>query len=70
MLVTSIFSFSFNVFKSPLFQGRQKSGLCGKELIYEMHKKQYINVCNNEIIPQKTKRVDGWVIRSRKQCVV
>ena len=32
MLVTSIFSFSHNVFKSHLFQGCQKSGLCGEEL--------------------------------------
>ena len=31
MLVTSIFSFSHVVFKG-LLQGRQKSGLCGKEL--------------------------------------
>ena len=31
-LVTSIFSFSHHVFKSLLSQGRQKSGLCGKEL--------------------------------------
>ena len=32
MLVTSIFSFSHNVFKRLLFQGREKSGLFGKEL--------------------------------------
>ena len=32
MLVTSIFSFSHNVFKSLLFQGHSKSGSCGKEL--------------------------------------
>ena len=32
MLVTSIFSFSHNVFKRPLSQGREKSELCGKEL--------------------------------------
>ena len=31
--ITSIFSFSHNVFKRLLFQGRQKSGLCGKDLI-------------------------------------
>ena len=30
--VTSIFSFSHNVFKSFLSQGRLKLGLCGKEL--------------------------------------
>ena len=30
--VTSIFSFSHNVFKRLLSQGRLKSGLCGKEL--------------------------------------
>ena len=33
MLVTSIFSFSHNVFKSLPFQGCLKSGLCGKGLI-------------------------------------
>ena len=32
MLVTSIFSFSHNVFKRLLLQGREKSGLCGKGL--------------------------------------
>ena len=32
MLVTSIFFFSHNVFKRLISQGRQKSGLCGKEL--------------------------------------
>ena len=32
MLVTRIFPFSHNVFKSLLFWGRQKSGLCCKEL--------------------------------------
>ena len=32
MLVTSIFMFSHNVFKSLFFQSRQKSGLCSKEL--------------------------------------
>ena len=31
MLVTSIFSFSHNVFKSFLIHGRYKAGLCGKE---------------------------------------
>ena len=31
-MVTSIFSFSYNVSERPLFQGRLKSGLCGKEL--------------------------------------
>ena len=34
MLVSSIFSFSHNVFKRLLFQGRQKLGLCGKELTH------------------------------------
>ena len=33
MLVTSIFSFSHNVFRRPLSQARQKLGLFGKELI-------------------------------------
>ena len=33
MLVTSIFSFCHYVFKKLLFQGRQKSGLCGKGLM-------------------------------------
>ena len=33
MLVTSIFSFSHNVFKRHLSQGCLKSELCGKELI-------------------------------------
>ena len=33
MLVTSIFSFSLNVFEGLLTQGRQKSGLCGKDLM-------------------------------------
>ena len=32
MLVTSIFSFSHNVFKSLLLQGPKKSELCGKEV--------------------------------------
>ena len=32
MLVTSIFSFSHNVFKRFLSQGREKLKLCGKEL--------------------------------------
>ena len=32
MLVTSIFSFSHNVFKIGLSYGREKSGLCGEEL--------------------------------------
>ena len=32
MLVTSIFSFTHNVFKRLLFQGHEKLGLCGKEL--------------------------------------
>ena len=32
MLVTSIFFFSHNVFKRLLSWGREKSGLCGKEL--------------------------------------
>ena len=32
LLVTSIFSFSHNVFKMFLSQGCEKSGLCGKEL--------------------------------------
>ena len=32
MLVTSIFPFSHSVFQSLLFEGRQKLGLCGKEL--------------------------------------
>ena len=31
MLVTSIFSFSHNVFKRLLSKGVKKSGLCGKE---------------------------------------
>ena len=39
MLVTSIFSFSYNVFKSPLFQSLLKSGLCRKELKEKMQKK-------------------------------
>ena len=34
MLVTSIFSFSHNVFKRLLFQGCLKSKLCGKELTH------------------------------------
>ena len=32
LLVTSIFSFSHNVFKRLLFQGHEKSVLCGKGL--------------------------------------
>ena len=31
-MVTSIFSFSYNVFKKLLFKGRKKLGLCSKEL--------------------------------------
>ena len=34
MLVTSIFTFSHSVFKRLPFQGRFKSGLCGKELSF------------------------------------
>ena len=34
MLVTSIFTFSHNVFKRLPFQGRFKSGSCGKELSF------------------------------------
>ena len=33
MLITSIFSFSHNVFKSPLCQGHLESGLYGKGLM-------------------------------------
>ena len=33
MLVTSIFSIYHTVFKKPVCQVREKSGLCGKELI-------------------------------------
>ena len=36
MLVTSIFSFSHNVFKRVFTQGSQKSGLCGKELTFTL----------------------------------
>ena len=32
MLVTSIFSFSHNVFRKLLFQGHKNFGLCSKEL--------------------------------------
>ena len=39
MLVTSIFSFYLNVFKSFLFQDRSKSGLCGEEL-------NFVILCN------------------------
>ena len=35
MLVTSIFSFSHNVFKRLLPQCHKKSGLCGKELTFK-----------------------------------
>ena len=41
MLVTSIFSFSHNVFKSFLFQGCLKSGLFGKGLMQEYKYKDY-----------------------------
>ena len=41
MLVTSIFSFSHNVFKRTPIQGRLKSGLCGKELIEIKFRKKY-----------------------------
>ena len=34
MLITSIFSFLHNVFKSLLCQGHLDSGLCGKNLNY------------------------------------
>ena len=40
MLVTSIFSFSHNVFKSLLLRGCKKSGLCGKVLIETGKEKQ------------------------------
>ena len=40
MLVTSILSFSHNVFKWLPSQGRQNSGLCGKELINSAPKQQ------------------------------
>ena len=36
MLVTSIFSFTHNVFKSLLFQDYQKSGSCSKEFNYTL----------------------------------
>ena len=45
MLVTSIFSFSHNVFQSLLSQSPQKLRLCGKELshghIFSQFKKPY-----------------------------
>ena len=41
MLVTSIFSFSYNVFKGLPFEGRKKLGLCGKELsLFIIHKSE------------------------------
>ena len=48
MLVTSIFSFSHNVFKRLLSQGRQKSGLCGKELMTLLKKASENNVGKEE----------------------
>ena len=39
VLVTSIFSFSHDVFKSLFFSGSLKSGVCGKELISWRKKK-------------------------------
>ena len=44
MLVTSIFSFSYNVFKRLPFQGRLKSGLYGKEL-------SSVKILLNELAP-------------------
>ena len=47
MLVTSIFSFSINVFKILLPQGSSKSGLCCKEII------KYYFHSNGEIVKKK-----------------
>ena len=47
MLVTSIFSFSHIVFQSLLLLGRQKSGLCGKQLMMDgLHDQKYLTFSN------------------------
>ena len=48
MLVTSILSFSYNVFKRLTSQGRYKSGLCGKwlKLINFMDQQLHDNLLN------------------------
>ena len=51
MLVTSIFSSTHNVFKRLLIQGRQKSGLCSKEL----NKSKILSPRKGLTIYQKTK---------------
>ena len=46
ILVTSIFSFSYNVFLKDLsLSGREKSGLCGKELVDDRGKLSFS--CND-----------------------
>ena len=40
--VTSVFSFSQNVVKSPALQGHLKSGLCGKELMEQEQVKSLV----------------------------
>ena len=47
MLVTSIFSFSHNVFKRLLCQGHSKLGLCGKEF---REKEENINAENQHFL--------------------
>ena len=47
MKVTSIFSFSHNVFKSILSQGCYRSGLCGKELTLSL---LLINMVFNSLV--------------------
>ena len=57
MLVTSIFSFSQNVLKSLLSQGRLKAGLCGIELMhltfYQMT--SFLTVQNKAFADEKIK---------------
>ena len=50
MLVTNIFSFSHSVFQSLPLWGREKSGLCGKELnITQREKASEICIKRGEI---------------------
>ena len=65
MLVTSIFSFSNNVFKSFLFQRCLKSGLCGNGLKSNDRGKK-------EIVPCKPSSYSGGLIKTmlRKKKII
>ena len=50
MLVTSIFSFSHNVFKRYLFQSSYKLGLYDIELSHFPNKHWFLRVCNTSLL--------------------